>query len=134
MSGFLLRIIINGVILVTVVVRLPGIFVDTLGGILLAAAIIGLANAAIRPLLSMASIPMNAVTLGAITLFINFAAPLLVTHTLPGVCDIQFYNSTGQRIADDGLQLYAHDGYSGPLNANTKSTSAEVLFCGMFCC
>ena len=35
MAGFLLRILINAVILFAVVAKLPGIFVDTLGGTLL---------------------------------------------------------------------------------------------------
>ena len=49
MSGFLLRIVINAVLMVLVVFELPGIFVDTFGGTLLGSAIIGFANAAIRP-------------------------------------------------------------------------------------
>lgn len=84
MSGFLLRIIINAVILFIVAVKLPGIFVDTLGGTLLGAAIIGLANAAIRPILSLSSMPFNMVTLGGFTFFTNVLAPLMVVKTLPG--------------------------------------------------
>lgn len=84
MAGFLLRIIINAVIVVVVVAQLPGIFVDTLGGILLGAVIIGLANAVIRPIFSVASMPLNFATLGGITLIINLVMPVLVTKTLPG--------------------------------------------------
>ncbi|MDR3590566.1 MAG: phage holin family protein [Negativicutes bacterium] len=84
MSGFLLRIIINAVVLFVVAVELPGIFVDTLGGTLLGAAIIGLANAAIRPLLSMAPVPFNILTLGGCTFFTNLLTPLMVVKTLPG--------------------------------------------------
>lgn len=84
MSGFLLRIIINAVILFMVVVKLPGIFVDTLGGTLLGAAIVGVANAAIRPLLSIADLPLTFSNLGGITVMTNIFAPLMVVKALPG--------------------------------------------------
>lgn len=85
MCGFLLRIVINAVVLFWVVVIFPGIFVDTLGGTLLGAAIVGIANAAIRPVLSLAAIPFNSITLGWTTFFTNIVAPLMVVKTLPGI-------------------------------------------------
>lgn len=84
MAGFLLRILINAIIICTIVAELPGIFVDTLGGTLLGAAIIGVANAAIRPLLTLASMPFNTVTVGSLAFFTNLLAPLAVVKTLPG--------------------------------------------------
>lgn len=84
MSGFLLRILINAILLCTIVAEIPGIFVDTLGGTLLGAAIIGVANAAIRPLLTLAAMPFNAVTIGSVAFFTNLLAPLAVVKTLPG--------------------------------------------------
>lgn len=84
MCGFLLRIIINGVILF-MVFQLPGIFVDTLGSTLVGAAIIGIANAAVRPLLSVVSVPFNWLTVGGITFFTNIVAPLMVVKTIPGI-------------------------------------------------
>jgi len=51
MCGFLLRIIINAVLLFLVIGQLSGIFVDTLGGMLLGVLIIGIVNAALRPIL-----------------------------------------------------------------------------------
>ena len=57
MCGFLLRIIINAVVLFIVVAKLPGIFVDTLGGTLVAVAIVGLANAAVPTLLPICLYP-----------------------------------------------------------------------------
>lgn len=84
-SGFLLRIIINAVVLFFVTIQLPGIFVDTLGSTLLGAAIVGIANAAIRPLASLASLPFNTLTLGSLTFITNLFTPLMVAKTLPGV-------------------------------------------------
>lgn len=84
MSGFLLRIIINAVILFMVAVELPGIFVDTLGGTLLGATIVGVANAAIRPLLSIADLPLSFMNLGGITVVTNVFTPFMVVKALPG--------------------------------------------------
>lgn len=84
MSGFLLRIIINAALLVLVVFELPGIFVDTFGGTLLGSAIIGVANAAIRPLLQVFSAPLSGLTLGGFTFVTNICTPLAVVTTLPG--------------------------------------------------
>jgi len=84
-SGLLLRIVLNAVVLFMVIVKLPGIFIDTLGGTLLSATIVGIANGAIRPLLALAAIPFNALTLGWTTFVTNIFAPLMVVKTLPGI-------------------------------------------------
>lgn len=82
--GFLLRIVINAAVLFFVISELPGIFVDTLGSTLAGVAFVGLANAAVRPLLSLASMPFNWLTVGGITFFTNIAAPFMVIKALPG--------------------------------------------------
>ncbi len=84
MSGFLLRIIINAVILFIVMIKLPGIFVDTLGGTLLGAAIVGVANAAIRPLFAVTDLPLTILNLGGVTVMTNIFTPLMVIKALPG--------------------------------------------------
>jgi putative membrane protein len=84
LTGFLLRIIINALILILLVAELPGVFVDTLGGTLLGGVIVGLANAAIRPLLMIAAIPFNLLTLGSITFITNIFTPFMVVKALPG--------------------------------------------------
>lgn len=84
MSGFLLRIIINALILCAVLAKLPGFSVDTLGGAMLAAAIIGLANAAIRPLLALIEVPFNTKTVGLLAFLTNLVVLPLLIGTLPG--------------------------------------------------
>jgi len=83
-SGFLLRIIFNALILFFVMAEFPGIFVDTLGSTLVGAALVGLANAAIRPLLAIADLPFTWQTLGGLTLFTNLLTPMMVVKALPG--------------------------------------------------
>jgi len=90
MSGFLLRIVINAIIICGLVVQLPGIFVDTLGGTLLGATIIAVANAAIRPLLTLAEVPFTAATVGGSAFLTNVVTPLAVVKTLPG-CQISSF-------------------------------------------
>ena len=84
MSGFLLRMMINAVVLYWVIAKVPGLFVDTLGGMLLGIVLMGIANGALRPLMSMASLPLNWRTLGSATICTNVLVSLLVIHTLPG--------------------------------------------------
>ena len=84
MCGFLLRIIINALVLFLVVVNLPGVFVDTLGAALLGAAVIGLANAAIRPFIAFAQLRLSGVTLGGVTFLTNIFAPFMLVEALPG--------------------------------------------------
>lgn len=84
MCGFLLRIIINAVLLFLIIVELPGIFVDTLGGMLLGVVILGIVNAALRPILIRMSRPFDWLNLGGITFFMNIVTSLLVIKMLPG--------------------------------------------------
>ena len=84
MCGFLLRIIINAVLLFLIIVELPGIFVDTLGGMLLGVVILGIVNAALRPILLKMPQPFNWLHLGGITFFMNIVTSLLVINMLPG--------------------------------------------------
>ena len=95
MCGFMLRIIINAVLLFLVIAELPGIFVDTLGGMLLAVAIIGILNAAVRPILVLTARPLNWLHLGGTTFCINILAPLMIIQILPG---FQIYSMTAPVI------------------------------------
>lgn len=91
MCGFLLRIMINAVLLFLVIAELPGIFVDTLGGMLLGVLIVGIVNAAVRPMMRLGSRPLNWLHLGGATFAMNIVAPLLIIKALPG---FQVYSMT----------------------------------------
>lgn len=84
MSGFLLRIIINAVLLFLIIIELPGIFVDTLGGMLLGVGIMGIVNGALRPVLLKMARPFDWFNLGAVTFFMNIVTALLIIKMLPG--------------------------------------------------
>lgn len=85
MSGFLLRCIFNGLVLVCAVVTMPGIFVDSVGTTLLGAAVLGLANAFIRPTLAIFSVPLESTVLGWTTVITNITLPTAAFSILPGI-------------------------------------------------
>lgn len=95
MCGFMLRIIINAVLLFLAITELPGIFVDTLGGMLLAVVIVGIVNAAVRPILMLTARPLNWLNLGGVTFFMNILTVLIVVKILPG---FQIYSITAPII------------------------------------
>jgi putative membrane protein len=84
-SGFLLRSIFNGITLVCALVAMPGIFVDSLGTTLLGATFLGLANAFIRPALTMVWGSLDPSALGWTTLFTNVTLPVVAFSVLPGI-------------------------------------------------
>jgi putative membrane protein len=85
MAGFLLRGIFYGLTLVCAVVVMPGILVDSLGTTLLGATVLGLANAVIRPALTMFSIPLDSIILAWTTLLTNITLPTVAFGMLPGI-------------------------------------------------
>jgi putative membrane protein len=69
--GFLIRLVVNAIALIVVAYIVPGIHVSGIGGALIAALILGIVNAILRPILIILSLPLEIVTLGLFTLVIN---------------------------------------------------------------
>jgi putative membrane protein len=69
--GFLIRLVVNAIALIVVAYIVPGIHVSGIGGALIAALILGIVNAILRPILIILSLPLELVTLGLFTLVIN---------------------------------------------------------------
>ena len=63
--------IFNAMALIAVAYLLPGIKVDGFGSALIAALVLGLVNALIRPLLVLLTLPITVLTLGFFILLIN---------------------------------------------------------------
>jgi putative membrane protein len=65
--------LINSLLLIAIPFILPwtGIEIDSLWAALLAALVLGLLNVLVRPLLLILTLPINILTLGVLTLFIN---------------------------------------------------------------
>ncbi len=84
MIGFLLRWSINLVALVAAGILIDGIRIQSMSAGVLAAGILGVVNAVIRPVALIFTLPINLLTLGLFTLVINAAMLKLVASVVPG--------------------------------------------------
>jgi putative membrane protein len=77
---FLIRLIVNALALMIVAYLLPGVHVTGFVGALVAAFVLGIVNAILRPILVILTLPIQIVTLGLFTLIINAALFYWVGH------------------------------------------------------
>jgi putative membrane protein len=84
MIGFLLRWSMNLLALVTAASLIDGIRIRSIGMGVLAAGILGVVNAVIRPLVLLLTLPINLLTLGLFTLVINAFMLKIVSDLVPG--------------------------------------------------
>jgi len=68
---FLIRLIVNAVALMIVAYFLPGVSVTGVVGAVVAAFVLGIVNAILRPILIILTLPIQIVTLGLFTFVIN---------------------------------------------------------------
>lgn len=67
----LLRWLINALAILAITYFVPGVAVSGLYAALIAALVLGIINALLRPILVLLTLPVNVLTLGLFTLFIN---------------------------------------------------------------
>ena len=84
MPGFFLRTLITALGLWLASAIVPGIHIATPGTLILAALLMGLVNALVRPIVVLLTIPVTIVTLGLFLLIINAAMFGLVAAFLGG--------------------------------------------------
>jgi len=77
---FLLRLIINAAALFVVAYFVPGVQVTGIIGAIVAALILGIANAIIKPILIVITLPIEILTLGLFTFIINAVLFWVVGH------------------------------------------------------
>jgi len=85
MYGFLLRWSINLLALVVAGSVLPGIRIVSLEMGIVAAGILSIVNAVIRPVVLVLTLPINLLTLGLFTLVINATMLMIVSSIVPGL-------------------------------------------------
>jgi putative membrane protein len=83
--GFLLRVLINAVAIYIATVVVSGIRVSSTTTLLLAALVLAIINAAVKPVMVMLTLPLTIVTLGLFLLVLNAVCLWLVTVIVPGV-------------------------------------------------
>ncbi len=85
MTGLLIRWAINAVALYLTTLVVPGVRVTDFGGAIVAALVLGIVNAVIRPVLLILTLPINILTLGLFTFVVNAVMLYIVagvTHRL----------------------------------------------------
>jgi len=80
----ILRWIANAIGLVVVAKLLPGIQLTGAWAVIVAALVLGIVNAIIRPVLLLISLPLNLVTLGLFTFVVNALMLELTAAVVPG--------------------------------------------------
>jgi putative membrane protein len=79
MSGFLIRWAINALALYLTTLIVKGVAVPDVGSVIIAALVLGIVNAVIRPIVLLLTLPFNLLTLGLFTLVVNTGMLYLVS-------------------------------------------------------
>lgn len=87
MKHLIVKILINAAALMLTANLIDGIYVDGWGAVIIAAIILGIVNAIIRPLLVLFTLPLNVLTLGLLTFVIN-GLMLKLTAAVVGGFDV----------------------------------------------
>jgi putative membrane protein len=94
MTGFVLRAVISALGLWLATRWVHGVYIDSPTTLLLAALLLGVVNAVVRPIAFVLTLPLTVLTLGLFLLVLNAAMVALVAWILPG-----FHLSGGFRAA-----------------------------------
>ena len=90
--GFLLRIIVNAAALWVAAQLVPGFVIAGLTPLVLAALVLGLINAIVRPVLVILTLPLTLVTLGLFLFILNAFCLWLTSRLVPGF-EVQTFGS-----------------------------------------
>jgi putative membrane protein len=93
MTSFLIRWFINTISLFAVVNIVPGITANRWTAMVIAALVIGLLNAFLRPLILLLTLPVNLATLGLFTLLVNAFLFYLASFLVKGFLITGFWNA-----------------------------------------
>ncbi len=93
MTGFIIRLLVNALALVIVAYFLPGVHVTGFGAAIVAALILGIVNAILRPILILVTLPAVILTLGLFTLIINAITFYIVAHLHIGLTVDGFWSA-----------------------------------------
>ncbi len=93
MKGFLIKWAVNIAALIAVVHIVPGIYVDRLETVIVAALILGLINAFFKPFLILLTLPINILSLGLFTFVINGFMLYMASWLVRGFSIAGFWNA-----------------------------------------
>jgi putative membrane protein len=84
MKGFFFRLVITGLGLWVAETIVPGVYIDGWGNLVVAALLLGIVNAVIRPIILILTLPLTVLTLGLFILVVNGISVALVAWLMPG--------------------------------------------------
>src|SRR5690348_7342380 len=84
MKGFFFRLAITALGLWVAKTIVPGVRIDGWGNLLVAALVLGIVNAVIRPIILILTLPLTVLTLGLFILVVNGISLALVAWVMPG--------------------------------------------------
>jgi putative membrane protein len=84
MRGFFFRLLITALGLWAAAKIVPGVQIDGWGNLLVAALLLGLVNAVIRPVILILTLPLTVLTLGLFILVVNGISLSVVAWLMPG--------------------------------------------------
>lgn len=131
MFGFFLTTLISALGLLVVDLAVPGVDIATFPAALLAAISIGLVNGSVKPVLSILSLPINFLTLGAFSLVVNGVCFWLASLLVPGFAVhgllAMILGPVVLSLATTFLSKYfAEKGFGHPVPAETSKTPLEA--------
>ncbi len=106
MRGFLIRWIINALALAVAAWLLKGIVVGSYTSLIVAAMVIGLLNAFVRPVVLLLTLPLNILTLGLFTFVVNGAMILLAGDVVRGFEVSGFFSAVFGSIIMGGVSFF----------------------------
>jgi putative membrane protein len=84
MKGFVFRLVITALGLWAAATIVPGVHIDGWGSLVVAALLLGIVNAVIRPIILILTLPLTVLTLGLFILVVNGISLALVAWLMPG--------------------------------------------------
>ena len=105
MLNLLVRWVLLAISLLIVAWIVPGISLGGLGTALVAAAVIGIINLFIRPLVVALTLPINILTLGLFTFVINALLLMLAAYIVPGFTVAGFLPALGGSLLLSALSV-----------------------------
>jgi putative membrane protein len=84
MKGLVFRLVITALGLWAAATIVPGVTIDGVGSLIVAALLLGLVNAVIRPIILILTLPLTLLTLGLFIFVVNGISLALVAWVMPG--------------------------------------------------
>ncbi len=94
MKSFAVRLGAYAVALYLTSIMVQGIFFDTVASVILAAMVLSILNAILRPILMVLTLPVNLITLGLFTFVVNGFLLKVTAFLVPGMDVAGFWTAT----------------------------------------